>query len=62
MFNNGSAGGPPGGGVVRLADSTAFAVNLTTVSVDEWPGTPLQNTGVPFGYVDTDVVNNFTYF
>jgi hypothetical protein len=62
VFNNGSAGGPPGGGVVRLADSTAFAVNLTAVSADEWVGTTWQNTGVPFGFVDTDVVNNFTYF
>ena len=62
VFNNGSAGGAPGLGVVRLSDSTAFATNLTTVGVDEWPGTPLQNNGVPFAYIDSDVVNNFTYF
>ena len=62
VFNNGSAGGAPGLGVVRLADSTAFGTSLTTVGLDEWTGTPLGDTGVPFAYIDSDVVNNFTYF
>ena len=62
-FNNGSIGGGPGGGVVRLADSTALGTNLTQVSVDNFEGFPaMTNTGVPFAYVDASVTNNFTYF
>ncbi|MGW8282406.1 MAG: T9SS type A sorting domain-containing protein, partial [Gemmatimonadota bacterium] len=62
-FNNGSVGGGPGGGVVRLADSTALGLNLTQVSVDDFGSyPPLTNSGVPFAYVDRSVANNFTYF
>lgn len=62
IFNNGSAGGPPGSGVVRLADSTALGLNLIQVGADDWIGTPLGDTGVPFAFNDRNVVNNFTYF
>jgi hypothetical protein len=64
VFNNGSAGGPPGGGVVRLADLTALGTALTTTIVDDESGakTPLADTGVPFVFLDNGVTNNFTYF
>jgi len=65
QFNNGGAGGNPGGGVFRLVDGSA-AYNgdpIVTVSSDESGAKfPLVDTGVPFVYVDEDVVNNFTYF
>jgi hypothetical protein len=62
-FNNGSVGGGPGNGVVRLADSTALGVTLTQVSVDNFADYPaMTNTGVPFAFVDNSVTNNFTYF
>jgi hypothetical protein len=62
VFNNGSAGGLPGAGVVRLADSTALATNLTAVGLDDWVGVGLSDNGVPFAFNDTGVTNNFTYF
>jgi len=62
VFNNGSAGGLPGAGVVRLADSTALGLNLTTVSVDDWIGLGLTDSGIPFALNDSGVSNNFTYF
>ena len=61
-FNNGSIGGSPGGGVVRLADSTALATNLTQVGVDNWDYPGLVDNGVPFAFADNTVTNNFTYF
>lgn len=62
-FNNGSVGGGPGGGVVRLADSTALGTALTQVGVDDFgPYPALTNSGVPFAFVDRGAVNNFTYF
>jgi hypothetical protein len=62
-FNNGSIGGGPGGGVVRLADSTALGVAMTQVGVDDFGGYPgLIDTGVPFAFNDLSVTNNFTYF
>ncbi|MFO7588510.1 MAG: hypothetical protein R6X22_10600, partial [Gemmatimonadota bacterium] len=62
VFNNGSAGGSPGAGVVRLLDGSALGTHLITAGVDDWVGTPMGDTGVPFAFVDNDVVNNFTYF
>jgi len=64
QFNNGTDGGSPGGGVVRLASGAAFASNLTTVIVDDPAGekTGLADSGVPFSFVDSSVTNNFTYF
>ena len=61
FFNNGIAGGGAGGGVVRLADSSALGSALTQVGVDEWPYPPLGDTGVPFTFIDPDAVNNFQY-
>ena len=61
FFNNGFAGGSPGGGVVRLQDSTALGTDLTQVGADEWSFPPLQDTGVPFAWIDRNVVNNFQY-
>ena len=62
VFNNGSAGGPPGGGVVRLADSTALMITPTVTVEDDDAGDklPLRDTGVPYVFNDTDVTNNFT--
>lgn len=64
-FNNGSAGGNPGAGVFRLVDSTAAYNGSPIVAIDSDDGgakLPLNDGGVPFVYVDGDVVNNFTYF
>ncbi len=65
IFNNGTQGGEPGAGVARLADGRAAytADPIVTVESDEAGASlPLNNTGVPFAHVDTDVTNNFTYF
>jgi hypothetical protein len=64
LFNNGSDGGSPGGGVVRSAAGPAVGVSLTQVIVDDQSGqrVPATDTGIPFSFVDTDVANNFTYF
>ncbi|MFQ5529892.1 MAG: hypothetical protein ACE5FP_06020, partial [Gemmatimonadota bacterium] len=64
VFNNGSAGGPPGGGNVRLADGSALAVTPTVTIVDDEAGAkvPLTDGGVPFVFLDNAVTNNFTYF
>jgi len=67
-FNNGSIGGPPGGGVVRLVDSTAapdgsiLTQGLTQVGVDDWDYPGLTDSGVTFAFTDNNAVNNFTYF
>ena len=61
LFNNGSSL-VPGGGVLRLEDGRAFDNQVEQVGIDNWPGVPLEDTGIPWGYVDSDVVNNFTYF
>jgi hypothetical protein len=65
VFNNGSAGGSPGGGMFRLVDgSSAYSTDpiVAVDSDDAGDRLPLTNTGVPFVHVDTDVINNFTYF
>ncbi|MFQ5747662.1 MAG: hypothetical protein ACE5HF_10665, partial [Gemmatimonadota bacterium] len=63
QFNNGSDGGVPGAGVVRLATGGAQAVSVTG-AITEAPGQagPLVNNDVPFVFVDNTVQNNFTYF
>ncbi|MDH3297722.1 MAG: hypothetical protein OEM96_05545, partial [Gemmatimonadota bacterium] len=64
VFNNGFAGGPPGGGVVRLADGSALGTALTVTVNDDVAGAsvPLTDGGVPFVFLDNSVTNNFTYF
>ncbi|MDT8435841.1 MAG: hypothetical protein RRA92_03705 [Gemmatimonadota bacterium] len=62
FFNNGTAGGAPGLGVVRLANGDALGTNLTQVGVDDFTGVQLQDTGIPFAFNDPNVTNNFTYF
>jgi len=62
FFNNGSIGGGPGGGVVRLADSTALGVNMLQVGVNQWDYPGLNDSGIPFAFNDLSVTNNFTYF
>ena len=59
-FNNGGAGGPPGGGMARIR-ANPVAVQLDTVRP---PGSTLglQNNGVPFAFADEEVTNNFTYY
>ncbi len=61
VFNNGSPGGPPGGGV----SSMPRAASIDTVIVSDrvtGPTAVLSDTGVPFVYVDQSVINSFTYF
>jgi hypothetical protein len=61
VFNNGSPGGPPGGGVSSMPRSAS----IDTVIVSDRENGPtaiLSDTGVPFIYTDRSVVNNFTYF
>jgi len=60
IFNNAGAGGPPGGGVVRLLTGAATATQLDTALSSQPVG--LQNNGVPFVFVDLAITNNFTYF
>ncbi|HSM32109.1 MAG TPA: hypothetical protein VK854_15535, partial [Woeseiaceae bacterium] len=65
VFNNGSAGGAPGAGVFRLIDGSAAYSGDPIVAIDSDESgakKPLENSGVPFVHVDTDVINNFTYF
>jgi hypothetical protein len=65
VFNNGSAGSAPGAGVLRLASGAAVYGTDPIVAVDSDDAgakLPLSNSGVPFVHVDTDVINNFTYF
>lgn len=65
VFNNGSAGGSPGAGVFRLIDGSAAYNGDPIVAVDSDDAgakLPLNNSGVPYVHVDTDVTNNFTYF
>jgi hypothetical protein len=64
IFNNGADGGLPGAGVARLVDLSAIASNVTNVIVDDeaGPTDPALDSGIPFFFVDTEAVNNFTYF
>lgn len=64
VFNNGSDGGSPGGGIIRTSAGGAFPVNTTTAIVDDDSGEklPLSDSGIPFSYSDNTVTNNFTYF
>jgi hypothetical protein len=49
------------GGRVLLADSTVFVVSSDSASQSQ--GFPvLDNTGVPFGFIDKNVRNSFTYY
>jgi hypothetical protein len=61
VFNNGSPGGTPGAGVTRMPTSATVDTAILS-DRDVGPVRPLADTGVPYQYVDTDVVNNFTYF
>ncbi|MEJ2547196.1 MAG: hypothetical protein P8125_05195, partial [Gemmatimonadota bacterium] len=61
-FNNGSGGGLPGAGVVRLLDGTPKWDSQIQVGVTDFNGVGLGDTGVPFVFTDNDVTNNFTYF
>ncbi|MEN8144458.1 MAG: hypothetical protein ABFS14_05845 [Gemmatimonadota bacterium] len=54
VFNNGRAGGVPGGGVVRLEDLKAQPIALDTALV--------ASNGVPFVFTDSSVTNEFSYF
>jgi hypothetical protein len=66
-FNNGGAGGVPGGGMVRTQDLSAVPVRTNVVSESDGFG-PLTDTDVPFVFTDAGqtsagtVHNNFTYF
>ncbi|MFQ5747076.1 MAG: hypothetical protein ACE5HF_07650, partial [Gemmatimonadota bacterium] len=63
IFNNGGAGGAPGGAVRRLEDLRADAARLDTVArIASAPGFFLGDSDVPFVFVDSMVQNNFTYF
>ena len=59
VFNNGSAGGTPGGGVVRLADGTALATNPTVTINDDDAGAkvPLTDSDISFVFSDNGVTN-----
>jgi hypothetical protein len=67
IFNNGTDGGVPGGGVVRTQDLSAVPTGVTDPIVADGFD-PLTNTGVPFAWTDDGttsagaLVNNFTYF
>jgi hypothetical protein len=59
LFNNG--GLDPGQGVARAVDLRPIALSIDTVLVSAgFP--PLADTGVPFGFNDEGLLNNFTYF
>ncbi|MBI4513350.1 MAG: T9SS type A sorting domain-containing protein [Gemmatimonadetes bacterium] len=53
----------PEGGAVELADGRTLVVKADTAVTGGGSGfAPLTDTGVPFGFSDTDVVNGFDYF
>src|SRR3970040_2433312 len=55
----------PNGGVVRLADGSTMVVKADTAlsaQIATASARPLENTGVPFAFVDKDVRNGFQYF
>jgi len=64
VFNNGTDGGAPGGGVVRAASGAGVAVSQLNVIIDDdaGPRQPATDTGIPFSFVDSSPVNNFTYW
>jgi hypothetical protein len=52
----------PPGGRTELADGSVFIVSADTAVTGGNSGfSELSDTGVPFAYVDTDVLNGFTY-
>jgi len=64
VFNNGSDGGSPGAGVVRSAAGPGVAVSVLNVIIDDdaGPRRPATDTGIPFSFVDSSPLNNFTYW
>ena len=49
----------PPGGRVELADGSVIPIGADTTPASQFP--PLEDTGVPFAFVDNTVVNGFRY-